>query len=413
MANLRGHNGKVRSIAWTADDSMLVSTGMDGAVYEYNVLAEGRRVGNDFVLKGTSFSCVIVYTDPSTGGNTMYVVGNDKMLREVFSGQAQSLVQAGTSLGQIVLSNSAKTLFAAVAEQDAPAPIRCYKFPLDGYYNEFPCHSAPCTRIRITFDDYFLFSCSEDGCLFIFDVRKKDRVVSKRDKENVLPFADEILVTRTFLDEKQSQLLELERQVDELSNQIDFQLRHRDSYHKEKMAELEDKYGQEIEQERTKYELLREEKNEMEMEYEENIKNLEENHAKQTTELEQSFQHKMMIEVQRYQKLAQDLERERKEWQAQHAALVEQHGRVIETMKAQFEQLQRTNREERQRILEEKEQAFQHHQQTLRQLEQDADREIEELKEMYEEKLAQEKDEKVRLRGQAGIHRKHHEDLKR
>merc|ERR1712078_921509 len=116
---------------------------------------------------------------------------------------------------------------------------------------------------------------------------------------------------------------ELERQVDELSNQIDFQLRHRDSYHKEKMAELEDKYGQEIEQERTKYELLREEKNEMEMEYEENIKNLEESHAKQTAELEQSFQHKMMIEVQRYQKLAQDLERERKEWQAQHAALVE------------------------------------------------------------------------------------------
>merc|ERR1711977_86287 len=44
---------------------------------------------------------------------------------------------------------------------------------------------------------------------------------------------------------------------------------------------------------------------------------------------------------------------------------------------------------------------------------QDADREIEELKEVYEEKLMQEKDDKVRLRGQAGIHRKHHEDLKR
>jgi len=245
VANLRGHNNKVRSVAWTADDSMLVSTGGDGAVYEYNVLAEGRRA-SDWVLKGTSFSCVIVYTDPSTGGNTMYVVGNDKMLREVFGGQAQSLVQAGTTLGQIVLSNSAKTLFAAVAEPDAPAPIRCYKFPLDGYYNEFSCHSAPATRIRITFDDYFLFTCAEDGCLFIFDVRKKDRMVSKRDKENALPPADEILVTKLFLEEKQTQLQELERQVDELSNQIEFQLRHRESYHKEEMMELEEKYGQEI-----------------------------------------------------------------------------------------------------------------------------------------------------------------------
>merc|ERR1719158_552845 len=256
----------------------------------------------------------------------MYCVGSDRMLKEVYSSTLQNYLEAGTTLGQIVLSNSAKTLFASVAEADgSPGPIRCYKFPLDGDYIEYQCHSGPATRIRITYDDQYLFSCSEDGCLFIFDIRKKDRVVSKRDKESVLPFADEILVTRTFLDEKQAQLLELERQVDELSNQIDFQLRHRDSYHKEKMAELEDKYGQEIDQERTKYELLREEKNEMEMEYEENIKNLEESHAKQTAELEQSFQHKMMIEVQRYQKLAQDLDRERKEWQAQHAALVEQH----------------------------------------------------------------------------------------
>merc|ERR1712176_1509056 len=78
-----------------------------------------------------------------------------------------------------------------------------------------------------------------------------------------------------------------------------------------------------------------------------------------------------------------------------------------------FEKHQRSNRDAQDRIIREKEQAFKQHQETLAQLEQDADREIEELKEMYEEKLAQEKDEKVRLRGQAGIHRKHHEDLKR
>merc|ERR1719163_740675 len=131
----------------------------------------------------------------------------------------------------------------------------------------------------------------------------------KRDKEGALPFADEILVTRAFLDDKQAALLDLERQVEELTNQIDFQLRHRDSYHKEKMAELEDKYGQEIEQERTKYELLREEKNDMEMEYEENIKNLEELHAKQTQDLEASFQRKMMESVKNYQNKAAERER--------------------------------------------------------------------------------------------------------
>ena len=33
----RGHNGKVRSIVWSPDDTKLVSGGMDGAVYEWRV----------------------------------------------------------------------------------------------------------------------------------------------------------------------------------------------------------------------------------------------------------------------------------------------------------------------------------------------------------------------------------------
>eukprot|EP00929_Paragymnodinium_shiwhaense_P023266 TRINITY_DN1460_c0_g2_i1.p1 TRINITY_DN1460_c0_g2~~TRINITY_DN1460_c0_g2_i1.p1 ORF type:complete len:1226 (+),score=432.73 TRINITY_DN1460_c0_g2_i1:97-3774(+) len=415
IAQLRGHNNKVRSVAWTADDSMLVSTGLDGAVYEYNVLAEGRRVGNDFVLKGTSFSCVIVYTDPSKSGNEMYVVGTDKMLREVCGGAAQKLVEAGTTLGQIVLCNTrpAKTLFAAVAEPDAPAPIRCYKFPLDGYYNEFPCHSAPATRIRITYDDNYLFTCSEDGCLYIFDVRKKDRASTKRDKENALPPADEILVTRTFLDEKQAQLLELDRQVDELSNQIEFQLRHRESYHREEIAELAEKYTQEIDQERTKHELLREEKNDMEMEYEENIKSLQELHAKQTQDLEGSFQHKMMIEVGRYQKLASEMQTLDSQWKDQHRGLMEKHNRSVAEMQREFAEKMAADKHRIQNILEEKDLAERVHQETMRQLEQDTDREIEELKEEKEARLRQEKDDKVWLRGQSGIHKRKHEDLKR
>ena len=43
--------------------------------------------------------------------------------------------------------------------------------------------------------------------------------------------------------------------MDELQNQIEFQLRHRELYHKEKIAEFEDRSGQLIEQERAKYEV--------------------------------------------------------------------------------------------------------------------------------------------------------------
>merc|ERR1719353_1548413 len=364
VCNLRGHNNKVRSLSWTADDTTLVSAGMDGAVYEYNILNDGRRE-SDWVHKGTNFSCVFVYTDPSTGSNTTYVVGSEKMLREVAGSSMQNYLVAGKNIGQICLSNSARTMFSSISEPDYPGSIRCYKFPLDGEYIEYQAHASPATRLRVT------------------------------------------------VDEKQAKLTDLERQVEELRNQIDFQLRHRDSYHKEKMSELEDKYTQEIEQERTKFELLREEKNDMEMEYEENFKNVDELHAKQIQDLEANFQHKMMIEVAKYQKLAAEREREHEAWQRQHKSLLEGHQRKVAELQKKFEDQEADDRAHKTRIIEEKELNSRVHGETLRQLEHDADTEIEELKRQYKDRLNAEHDDKVRLKGQAGIHRKHHEDLKR
>eukprot|EP00397_Hematodinium_sp_SG-2012_P002542 GEMP01002549.1.p1 GENE.GEMP01002549.1~~GEMP01002549.1.p1 ORF type:complete len:1215 (+),score=317.57 GEMP01002549.1:306-3950(+) len=432
VCNLRSHNAKVKALSWAADDSSLVSCGLDGSVYEFSIIKEGQRL-QDWMHKGTSFNSVCAYQREhiaASGGkekkedekmqqqgigskNALLLAGSDKMIKEIHNSQLVQYIECNVTMGQLCLTNQApRSILSGVAENECPGALRWYNFPLDGDYTEYQAHALSVVRMAVTFDDTIVVSAGEDGTLFIWDINKKVEG-KKRDAKEALPFADEILVTRTFLDDKRAALLDLERQVEELSNQIEFQLRHRDAYHKDKMSELEDKYGQEIEQERTKYELLREEKNEMEMEYEDNTKNLEGNHAKQAQDLEGSFQHKMTIEVQRYQKLMQDLDRERQSWHSQHTVLIRKHDTVIEDLKLKFEEKQKTNRTDRQHILEEKEGAFADYQDTQRQLEEDADREIEELKELYEAKLAQEKDEKVRLRGQAGIHRKHHEDLKR
>merc|ERR1719389_272744 len=417
VCNLRGHNTKVKALSWSQDDSILVSCGMDGAVNEYSIPEEGRRM-SDCMHKGTTFTSIVIHTDVQMQShNIMYVVGSDRMIKEVQggnqAGEITNFIETEKTLGQLALAHSARALFAGVAEPEEPGAIRAYTFPpqRDGVI-ETQTHAGPVTRMCVTLDDGMLFTAGEDGTLYIYEVRRKDKA-TRRDKEGALPFADEILVTKAFLEDKKAALLDFERQVEELENQIDFQLRHRESYHKEKMAELEEKYSQEIEQERTKYELLREEKNEMELEYIENMKDIEEAHHGQTQKLEASFQHKMSIEVQRYQKLSADLDRERQDWNTQHAALLEQHSKVLEARQQRFDEQRMHNNEERQRIMEEKQEAFKRHLEMLLQLEMDADREIEELKEMFEMQLAQEKDEKVRLRGQAGIHQKHHEDLKR
>lgn len=52
----------------------------------------------------------------------------------------------------------------------------------------------------ITFDDQFLLTVSEDGCLFIWKIIDKEGQGLKREKE--LIYTEEILVTKLDLEEK-------------------------------------------------------------------------------------------------------------------------------------------------------------------------------------------------------------------
>eukprot|EP00965_Chrysotila_dentata_P055400 1838140-Pleurochrysis_carterae.AAC.4 len=233
IGNLRGHNGKVKSIYWTADDSRLVSAGMDGAVYEWQ-LKDFKRVSEN-VLKSCAYSCAVCTTD----ARSIFAVGSDAKLKEISDSNIAKDLDTGVVLTQIVLSQSGRMLFAATEH----GTIRSYKFPLTGDYTELLVHSAPVSRLRITSDDAFLLSVSEDSTVFIFDVRDKEGRVTKRDKETV-NFAEEILVTKSDLEEKTQSMAELKQKVEELTMQNEYQLRLKDLNYTEKMKEETERFNQ-------------------------------------------------------------------------------------------------------------------------------------------------------------------------
>jgi len=55
-------------------------------------------------------------------------------------------------------------------------------------------------QILLTFDDQFLLTVSEDGCLFTWKVFDKEGRGIKRERE--VGFAEEVLVTKTDMEEK-------------------------------------------------------------------------------------------------------------------------------------------------------------------------------------------------------------------
>ena len=77
MHQLRGHNGKVQSLWWAQDDTKLLSAGLGGAIYQWDLKSAKRKV--KYVRKGTKFSCVI----SDAHSTTVLAVGSDKKLKNL------------------------------------------------------------------------------------------------------------------------------------------------------------------------------------------------------------------------------------------------------------------------------------------------------------------------------------------
>lgn len=88
IVNLRGHTGKIRSIAWNADDTGLVSGGMNGTIIEWD-LRSGSRI-QEFEQKNCTFTSVAITND-----RHLYAVGNDSVVREIVQVGAEGCSRCG------------------------------------------------------------------------------------------------------------------------------------------------------------------------------------------------------------------------------------------------------------------------------------------------------------------------------
>ncbi|GAQ89010.1 hypothetical protein KFL_004790040 [Klebsormidium nitens] len=400
VGNLRGHNGKVRSIWWSPDDAMVVTAGMDGAVYEWQLRDFKREREN--VNKGCGYSCVVGATD----SNSIFAVGSDRKLKELDDSQVIKEFDGGGIITQIVLPSFGRLLFAAM---DTGA-VRAYKYPLTGEYSEIQCCAGAVARLRVSVDDSILMGVGEDGAFFLLDVKDRERAVAigsggRRERE-ALPWAEEVLVTKSDLEEKRAKMAELEAQVQALTLQNEYQLRLKDLNLNERLKELTKKYTSEAEEARARHVLLAQEKTEMEAEYEEKLRAFEERAAQQAAAVENQYQQKLMGEVERYQQLAQEKELVNERWEQQNGLLADSHERVIAEVTEEYEAKLGEERLQAEKLAAERDAAAKEYEETKRQMEEDADREIEVLKERYEQKLTQEREVGLRLKGENGILKK-------
>ena len=85
---------QVKSIHWTVDDTRLISAGMDGAVYEWQ-LKDFKRISEN-VLKACSYTCAVCTAD----ARSIFAVGSDRKMKEISDSNINKDFETGVVINQ-------------------------------------------------------------------------------------------------------------------------------------------------------------------------------------------------------------------------------------------------------------------------------------------------------------------------
>ncbi|KAL6111417.1 cfap57 [Pungitius sinensis] len=394
ILSLKGHNGKVRGIEWSQDDSRLVSCGVDGAVYEWNTQTGKRE--SESVLKSCSYTDVAFSSDCKS----ILAVGSDLTLKEIQDCQVLREVPAD-EVGHtaVTVSPSGRVVFTGTSS----GTIRAVKYPLpiQKEWIVYQAHCGPVTKMVITSDDQFLLSVSEDGCLLMWKLIDKEGRGLKSNRQII--HTEEILVTKSDLEEKTQNMLELKMRLEELQMENEYQLRLKDMNYNEEMKELSDKFTQQIESLKTVQQTMKAEMEKHAREHQETSSEAAVKHAEDLKDLEFSCSQKLVVEHERHQDLQREHQMMQEDYEKQLRAAEESTSQALE----ELTQISEAKLQEKTQLLlqcqEDSQQQAREFKEILRQVEEDEARKIHDLQINFEKKLHSEKETNGNLRQETDL----------
>ena len=178
-------------------------------------------------------------------GSKAYVANPEKQVKEITfarttdAGSSQEVVAVsesdevdyGVAIGRMLLDESRKMLVICTNEQGMPGSMMFVLASpqLSRSYDLMTVHGAPITAICQSYNGMMIFTGDANGCLCMseFDTEPGgfSSVGKVRDSTTNFEFQDEILVHRAEVEFKKTHIKELSFQVNELTQNNEFQMR--------------------------------------------------------------------------------------------------------------------------------------------------------------------------------------------
>ncbi|KAL9654241.1 hypothetical protein ABK040_010273 [Willaertia magna] len=376
---LKGHNGKIKAIQWSDDDTKLISVGLDGALYEYVVKTEKRIIHN------TNKSAA--YTSVFLDSKNIYVGGTDGKVR----GFADASLFSEYDIGEILLgcvefAPSHKMVFGGMEN----GCIEVHSFPnIDLVEDRLQLHAGPINRIVKSFDENYLFTGGEDGMLSIIEVRDREGGKAKRETK----FSEEILISITDWEEKNNTIAELQAKVHELKSDNDFEQKKKQVEFNTLMREQANNFNLEIQKQQEEFKKIQQEKKSLSEEYEKKIDDIIEKHREKLKALEQDFNDRLNSSLNQITEINKEREKEKKQLLDELKAKEEQHIKELTETTEELEDEIKKRENALQLLQEEKSEKEKQFNETKSQMEEDQENEIKILKERFKKELAKKEEE--------------------
>ncbi|EAS05472.2 WD40 domain protein (macronuclear) [Tetrahymena thermophila SB210] len=399
----KGHTGRVKSLAWSKDDSLLASCGVDGMVYIWRIDNDSgdlRLYENSH--KSIQLSCVALNMDTQM----IYSCGSDRFLHQGFifdSSQQARKINQEVQLNQIAFTSTNKIMFAGIAdEQRSSGAVRCILFttPTNNKFYDYPAHDEQgIEKLRITYDDKYLITAGRDGCIMLFEIKDKD-ARGMRLKEGYPKNAEEILVTRQDLDDLKNTIDNYQSLIGEFNNQT---LNNQTNQKDEQIKQLQERLQKSLEHNKTAYEQLQEKKRDIEKKYDEELKIMKEKFEAEIQELDTSYQRKVMDEVEKHEsvKKVHEIQRNKNNRERQQKAM--QCQMQAQSLDQEYQQKLHEERSQRERVQNDIDKMQKDNDEIYRQIEQETKEEIENLNNKNLEHEAEVKERHKKAKSDAAI----------
>ena len=311
--------------------------------------------------------------------------------------------------------------------------IRSFAFPLTGIVKDYQCHSRAITKLTITHDDRFLISASEDGTVAIFNTAVAAAAHSSHSTSQQttaapdlslltlaiplhspasLPstdsvgWSDDVLVSRSSLDDASSSLLDLRQRVDELSASNEYQLRLHEMNYSEKVKEVSEKYALQLEHDRSKVDMIADERSEMEAECGEKLRQAREQLMSKLQHDDMAHQQSVLKQINEYAQLQESIEHQQQQHTASMYEMDRQRRDTVLDESSRWQTALQHAQHSLDAVCVAKQRVMDELSESMQQTAMMHDAEVEVVKQGYAGRLLVERDTMLRFKGENGIMRK-------